>query len=49
MPIFEVAEAERELEDLVERARSGEEILIRDGENIVKLEPIPRDEHVPDE
>jgi antitoxin (DNA-binding transcriptional repressor) of toxin-antitoxin stability system len=39
MPTFDVDVAEQELEDLVERAISGEEILIRDGETIVKLEP----------
>ena len=40
MPIYDVDLAEAELEDLIDRAIAGEEILIRDGESIVRLEPI---------
>ena len=44
MAYFTVDEAERDLEELIERAKSGEEILIRDGDNVVLLEPIADDE-----
>ena len=40
MPIFEVDVAEEVLEGLIECAKSGEEILIREGEDLVRLEPI---------
>lgn len=43
MTVVNLEVAEVELESLIERARSGEEILVQDGENIVRLEPIFED------
>ncbi len=38
--IVDVEAAQEELEELVEFAKAGEEVLIRDGDTIVQLKPI---------
>lgn len=38
--IADVEVAQEELEELVELAKAGEEVLIRDGDTIVQLKPI---------
>jgi hypothetical protein len=40
MSVFDVEIAAQILDDLIDRAKMGEEILIRDGDTIVKMEPI---------
>lgn len=40
MTIFDIEVARIDLEDLIDRAKKGEEIFIRDGNDLVKIEPV---------
>lgn len=44
MSVFELEQASEELLELIERAKNGEGILIKDGDCVVRLEPINRDD-----
>lgn len=41
--IVDIETAQEELEQLIELAKSGEQVLIQDGDSIVQLAPIPED------